>query len=187
MKLQMAARKTERKSDAKKLRRAGQIPAIIYAHDNANGEPIAIKNSEYTSLVRSVQQGRLSTTVFNLVDEKGKERQAIIKDIQYNVTTYDVIHLDFEELRKDVPVNVKVPIEFTGVVDCVGVKLGGVLRQVIRYLRVRCLPRNIPSVFEVDVKSMGLGEYRRLSDLNIPKDVQPLAEMHEIAVSIGRR
>lgn len=187
MKLQMAERKTDRKSDAKKLRRAGEIPAIIYAHDHTNGVPIAVKSSEYTSLVRQVQPGRLSTTVFTLTDSKGKERKALIKDIQYKVTNYDVIHLDFEELQKDVPVIVKVPIEFTGVVDCIGIKLGGNLRQVIRYLRVRCLPKDIPASFEVDIKNMNLGESRRLADLDIPKNVRPIADLNEIAVTIARR
>lgn len=186
-KLQMAARDAAKKGDVKKLRRDGAIPAIIYAHDSKDGEAISVKTSELTSLMRGVQPGRLSTTVFTLVDANGKERRAIIKDIQYKVTNYEVIHLDFEELRKDVPVSINVPIEFTGVVDCVGVKLGGVLRQVIRYLRVRCLPQDIPSVFEIDVKNMALGESRRLADLEIPKKVRPIANMNEIAVSIARR
>lgn len=186
-KLHMAARSIAKKSDAKKLRREGSIPAIIYSSEHKGGEPIAVKNTELGSLIRGVQPGRLSTTIFTLVDGQGKQRRAIVKDIQYNVTTYDVIHLDFEELRDNVPVSVNVPIEFTGVVDCIGVKLGGVLRHVIRTLRVRCLPRDIPSVFEIDVKNMQLGDARRLEDLEIPSKVRPVANMKEIAVSIARR
>ncbi len=111
----------------------------------------------------------------------------ILKDIQYDPTNYSIIHLDFEELLDDVPVNVKVPIECTGVVDCTGVKLGGILRQVIRHLRVRCLPKDMPSFFQVDVKAMGIMDVKRLADLNIPQTVRPLADMNEVAVVIAKR
>lgn len=186
MKLNMSSRENERKSDAKKLRRSGEIPAIIYAKGK-DSEPVAVKSSEITALLRGVQPGHLSTTIFTLVDGKGKQRRAILKDIQYKVTTYEIIHLDFEELHDDVPISIKVPIEFTGVVDCVGVKLGGFLRQVIRSLRVRCLPKDIPAAFELDVKNLGLGESRRLADISLPKNVRPVANLNSVAVTVSRR
>lgn len=186
MKLEMLSRINLKKSDAKKLRRADEIPAILYSGGN-EGEPIAVKRSELTALMRQVLPGRLSTTVFSLTDSKGKERRAILKDIQYQVTTYDIMHLDFEELQENVKINVKVPIECIGMADCPGIKLGGVLRQVIRYLRVRCLPRDIPSAFELDVKSLGPRESRRLSELTIPETVRPLANLNEVAAVIVKR
>lgn len=182
----MFKRDVEKKREAKRSRREGNIPAVIYRHGKT-AEAIAVPSTEFTALLRQVQSGHLPTTVFSLADEHGKARQAIIKDIQYNITTYDVIHLDFEELDKDTKVTVKVPIECTGVVDCVGVKLGGVIRQVIRYLKVRCLPKDMPKVFELDVRNLGMREARRLSDLEIPTNVRPLANMHEVAVVIVKR
>ncbi len=71
----------------------------------------------------------MPTTVFTLSDGK-KERRAIIKDIQYHLTTYHVSHIDFEELVDNVPVSVKVPVNCIGVADCMGIKFGGFLRQV---------------------------------------------------------
>lgn len=186
MKLQVLKRTAERKSEAKRLRREGIIPAVIYLRGKA-AENIAVKSSEWTSSMRQIVSGRLSTQVFGLVDENGKERLVILKEIQYHPTTYDVIHLDFEELLEESPVNVKVPIECTGVVDCIGVKLGGVIRQVIRHLKVRCLPKDIPSVFTLDVKNLGQFESRRLSDLSIPSTIRPLADLHEVAVVIVKR
>lgn len=186
MKLNMFTRVIEKKREAKRIRREGNIPGILYAQ-NKPAEPIAVPNNDFTALLRKVQSGHLSTTIFNLVDDQGKERRAIIKDIQYNITNYDVIHLDFEELHDNVKVNVKVPIECTGIVDCIGVKLGGVIRQVIRNIRVRCLPKDIPQVFELDVRNLGMRESRRLSDLAIPTGVRPLANLHEVAVVIVKR
>lgn len=186
MKLQMFARTAEKKGDAKRLRREGKIPAVIYTQGKA-GESIAVESSAFQSLLRQVQSGRLPTTVFTLVDDKKKERRVIIKDIQYFVTNYDIIHLDFEELHDNVMVNVKVPIECLGLVDCVGVKLGGALRQAVRYLRVRCLPNNIPAAFELDIRNMNLFESRRLADLQIPETVRPLMNLNTVAAIIVKR
>lgn len=186
MKLQMQTRATGKKSAINATRREGNIPAVIYVQGQA-GETIAVKQSEFMAALRQVQPGHLPSMVFSLTGGKGKERRVIVKDIQYHPTTYNVLHLDFEELHDDVKVNVKVPIECVGVVDCIGIKLGGVLRQVIRHLSVRCLPRDIPTMIEVDIRQMNLGDSKRLSDLDIPAKVRPLADLNEIAIIIGRR
>lgn len=186
MKLQMLKRTVDKKGEVKRIRREKNIPAVLYTGENT-AQNVVINGVEFRALLRKVTPGRLSTTIFTLTDDQHKEIRAIIKDIQYNITTYDVIHLDFETLRDDVKVNVKVPIECTGVVDCVGVKLGGVIRQVIRHIRVRCLPKDIPVAFDLDVKDLGQRESRRLSDLVIPSNVRPLANLKEVAVVIVKR
>jgi large subunit ribosomal protein L25 len=58
---------------------------------------------------------------------------------------------------------------------------------VIRSLRVRCLPQDLPSSFDLDVKSLALFEVKRLADLEIPPAVRPLADLHEVAVVIAKR
>lgn len=186
MKLKVFPRKGKNKSEINQIRREGNIPAIIYNRNKAS-ETMTVHGIDFTGLLRKVQNGHLPTTVFDLVDEKGKVRHAVIKEIQYAPTTYQVNHLDFEELLADEKINVKVPIECTGVVDCVGIKLGGVLRQVIRYIRVRCLPKDLPRSFNLDVKNLNLFEVKRLSDLEIPQDVRPLADLNEVAVVIAKR
>jgi large subunit ribosomal protein L25 len=134
-----------------------------------------------------MKPGRLSTTKFTLVDEKGQEKKCIVKEIQYHITTYEVIHLDFEELLDDVKVNVNIPIECVGVTDCQGIKLGGVLRQVIRSLRVECFPKDMPESFELDIRALALNDSKRLKDLNIAETVRPLADLNEVAVVIAKR
>ncbi len=186
MKLKLTNRSAEKKSEAKKLRRDGFIPAVIYSKGE-KGECVAVNSDEFGSFIRKIEKGRLPTTVISLVDEAGKTRRAIIKDIQYNIINYNVISLDFEELHDDRPINIKVPIECTGVSDCVGVKLGGVLRQVIRYVRVRCLPKDIPSVFNLDVTELQMRHSRRLSDIQWPQTVRPLADLKEVAVVVVKR
>ena len=186
MKLKVLKRELLKKSESKKIRREGNIPAVIYS-EGKESQSIIVDGLEFSSLLRSVVPGRLSTTILTLTDEHGKERRAIVKDIQYHVTSYDVVHLDFEALSDKIPVSLNIPIECSGVVDCAGIKLGGVLRQVIRSLRVRCLPKDIPVSFVLDVRSMVLYDVKRLAALEIPKTVRPMANMNEVAIIIAKR
>lgn len=186
MKLETKQRAANSKSEVNTLRRQGYIPAVLYVRGK-EGITFAVKASEFGAYLRQVKSGHLPTTIFTLVDDKGNERKAVIKDIQYDITTYNVIHLDFEELVKDHKVNVKVPIECTGVVDCVGIKLGGVLRQVIRHVRVRCLPKDLPAYFELDIRELGLRQSKRLKDLSIPETVSPLVNLNEVVAVIVKR
>ncbi len=187
MKLQAVKRAAKSKSELKALRREGFIPAVLYVKGKA-GEPLAVKASEFNTYLRQVKQGHLPTTIFLLLDEKGGERRVLVKDIQYNITNYTVTHLDFEELLSHHKVNVKVPIECVGQVDCVGIKLGGVLRQVIRHMRL-CVddPKDLPSFFELDIHELGLRQSKRLSDVQLPKGARPLDNLNEVVAVIVKR
>lgn len=186
MKLTTHKRPAEKKREVNRLRREGLIPAVIYRRGQP-AENIAVNAAEYNALLRNVQPGRLSTKVFELANQDGTIRKAIIKEVQYNIINYSVIHLDFEELHDETPLNVKVPIECVGAIDCVGIKLGGALRQPIRTIRVNCLPRDIPEAFYLDIKSMALYDTKRLSDLNIPETIKPIGNLNEVAVVIVKR
>lgn len=186
MKLTTLKRPAEKKREVNRLRREGFIPAVIYRRAQA-AENLSVSATEYNALLRNVEPGRLSTKIFTLIGENGASRRAILKEVQYNIINYDVIHLDFEELHEDTPLNVKVPIECTGVVDCVGIKLGGALRQPLRTVKVKCLPRDIPEAFFLDIRSMALYDTRRISDLNIPASIKPIGNTNEVAVVIVKR
>lgn len=186
MKLNYRKRKAERKGETKRLRTEGAIPAIIYSRGNASTN-ISIEASDYIALVRNVKPGHLSAQVFTLAAEDGSTVRALLKEIQYEPTTYQVMHLDFEELVKDQKVNVKVPIEWVGAADCVGVKLGFVLRAVVRSTPVSCLPEHIPESFQLDVRTMGASDVKRLKDLQIPETVRPLKGPDEVIVVMAKR
>ena len=185
MKLAVKQRVSEKKKEIKDIRREGHVPAIIYS-SKTQAEKLIVDGAEFKTILREMKPGQLPTTIFVLHDGKS-ERRAIIKDIQYHLTTYIVSHIDFEELVDDVPVSVKVPVNCIGIMDCVGIKLGGFLRQVVRHVRVECLPKHIPSEFIVDVKDLGIRQSKRLKDLAMPKGVKPLASQEEVLVVIAKR
>ena len=142
MKLSMKKRVEGKKNAVRQLRRNGEIPAVLYAKGFPS-ESISINEAEFSTALRQVAPGRLPTVVFTLSEGK-EEVRVLVKDIQRDPTTYQIEHLDFLVLGKGPRVTVKIPVEFKGVVECTGLKLGGFLRQVIRHVKVSCPQDQIP-------------------------------------------
>ena len=185
MNLTINKRVGETKGATKQLRRKGKIPAVLYSPGNP-GLPIELEVAEFEAVMRKIRSNHLSTTIFTL-NIDGKQKKAIVKEIQYDRTTYQVIHLDFAELHDDVPVSVKIPIECIGVAECVGIKLGGSLRHVIRNVKVKCLPKDIPSEFALNVKDLKIRQSKRMSDIAMPKGVKPVVATDEVVLVIAKR
>lgn len=185
MKLSVSKRSAAKKSTKNLMREKGDIPAILYSKGNDN-LMLAVNGSEFHAILRKIEKGHLSTTVIELEGE-GVKKRVIVKDIQYEATTYNILHLDFLELVEDQEVCVNVPIRFTGAADCEGIKLGGFLRQVIRQLKVRCLPKDLPEYFSLDVKDLKIRQSKRVRDVVMPKNVEPLAPLNEVVVLIAKR
>lgn len=186
MELKVSKRETTQKGANKRMRRDGQIPAVIYSKGEV-GQTLTVDQASYEEALRHIEKGFLPTTRFQLKDESGKLTPAVVKAVQYHVTTYAVEHIDFEEIHEDVELKINVPIVCTGLANCVGIKEGGVLRQVIRHMRVRCLPKHIPENFTLDVRSLHLKDSKRLADIELPEGVKPLANMQEVAAAIVKR
>lgn len=182
-----------KKSETKRIRREGNIPAILYSLGE-KGEEVVVDGIAFKKVLNTIERGSLSSMIFTLVakDKKflahqGKHVRAIVKDIQYNITTYEVIHLDFEALHDDVPVNLNIPIKLTNILECPGVKLGGALRQMCRHMKVRCFPGKIPPFFEIDTLDLQVGQSKKLDCISIPEGVKPMEDLKAVAVVIARR
>ena len=185
MKLTVHERKSLKKGETNKIRREGNIPGVLYGKGKENRN-IVINGEELRAVLRGLKSGLLSTTIFNVHDGKQNYR-AIIKDIHYHVADYSILHIDLTILEAHQPIAVNVPIQVVGVADCVGVKLGGFLRQVIRSMKVSCLPKDIPQEFVLDVRELNITQSKRLSDIVLPSLVRPLAKLTEIAVVIAKK
>ncbi len=186
MKLSLKKRAGATKSEIKTLRREGNIPAILYGSEK-HPEKIVVPGVEFQTILRQLKlkSGHLATTVFEL-ELDGVAKKALVKDIQYHPATYAIEHLDFILLSDGKHVSINVPIQVLGAADCPGIKLGGTLRQVIRTMKVSCLPADIPKEFQVDIRELGLDQSKRLSEIAIPSNVRPMARMNEVAIVIAK-
>lgn len=186
MKLNIKKRAAATKGESNSIRRNGNIPAVVYAEGKL-GDTVEVDGAEFAAISRKLKQGHLPTTIFTLKNEEGKDFQAIVKGIEYHPTTYRILHLDFVKLIDNAPVNVKVPLEAIGASECPGVKLGGVLRMIIRHLPVRCLPKDIPSSFTFDARDMEMSHKKKLSVIDIPDTVRPMVNLDNVVAVIAKR
>jgi large subunit ribosomal protein L25 len=185
MELTVTSREAKKKSDAKKLRCEGKIPAILYSN-GAKGKEIAVDDGEFQKFLRSIPKGTLSSKII-ILNDAGKKIRVIVKGIQYHITTYNILHLDFQELHDDVEVNIKIPLICTGVVDCVGIKLGGILRQVVSLVPIRVKPKEIPDQFELDIRDMVMGQSKRLEEVPVKDNIRLIMDKKEIVAVITKR
>jgi len=180
------SRKMTTKGAVGRCRREGYVPFVVYSKGETKELGTLLK-ADIEKLIRSLKEGFLATTRIRLKDESGKEREVIIKEIQYHPTSYNILHLDFLELEKEMPVTVRVPVQYLNTVDCIGVKLGGMLRSVLRTIKVRCLPERIPTHFELDVKELDLRQALRVKSIDMPEGVRCLANANDVVVSVVKK
>ncbi|HIE32481.1 MAG TPA: 50S ribosomal protein L25/general stress protein Ctc [Thermodesulfobacteriaceae bacterium] len=174
-------RKKTGKEMAKKLRRQGLIPAILYG-PQTDPLPLVAKLNE---LKKILQRYRGESLIFNLtVVDNGNtsQRMALIKELQYHPVTDEIIHADFYEIRMDRPVEVDVPIKVVG--KAKGVEKGGLLEVIMREITVACLPNQIPDSIEVDVTELDMGDTLHVRDLTPPEGMKFVEDPDEPVVTI---
>ncbi len=175
--LSASARTETGKGVARKLRAAGQFPAIIYGHGR-QPQPLAIDQREFERLAERI---RLTSTVIELSFD-GKTARTLIRELQRDPIKRTVIHADFQELVAGETVTVSVPLRFVGTPE--GVKSGGgILEEVVHQLAIECDPANIPDHIDVDVTSLTIGHSLHVSDVKLPDGVE-LADDPEMTIAV---
>lgn len=155
------------KGPSRRLRAAGKVPAILYGKKS---EPLKLSLSPL-ELIRATEKGG-SNPIFQLNIKGGERtitRSAILKEKQIRPLDSALLHIDFLEVSMDETLEVNVPVECEG--TPVGVEKGGIFQQVIRELKIRCLPGDIPSVIKVDVSNLDQGHALHVSDIKLPTGV----------------
>ena len=153
-------RKELGKNANRRLRAAGQIPAIVYGRAM---DPIslAVDPREVFSILHS-ESGR--NTVFKLRIDK-KQLDVLIRELQVDPIRGHLVHADFQTISMDETRAFNVPIDPVG--EAEGVKGGGILDIVVREIEVECLPKDVPDHITVDISLLEIGEAIRVRDLEI--------------------
>lgn len=146
---------------ANRLRRAGRIPAVVYAGGKA-GVNLALEQTEWQKVLAS------GTRVVTLKLEGG-DKQALIKDVQYDALGEATLHVDFNELHAGQKVRIAVAVVTKGVPK--GHTLGGVLQQPVHTVHVECLPTDIPEKIVVNVEPLDVDDAIHVKDLQLPEGV----------------
>jgi large subunit ribosomal protein L25 len=157
--LEGQARTPGTKNDARRVRREGKIPAVVYG---AGKESLSITvDPRVVTRILNSETGH--NTIFDLTLD-GEKTKAMIVDWQYEPIKGRILHIDLKRIALDKVLTVSVPIELIG--EAEGVKTqGGILEQMLREVEIECLPADIPSHIDVDVSHLTFGKVLRVSDL----------------------
>lgn len=161
--LQVASRSGTGKGAARSLRRAGQVPAVIYGH-NRDAEAVAVDAPALARLLTTLES--VSTIVDVTIDDRAPVK-ALIRELQRDpVKPANILHVDLYEVRADEAVTVSVPVHCVGTAD--GVRnFGGVLDQVLYALEIECLPADIPAHIDLDVTALTVGHSIYVKDVKV--------------------
>ena len=147
------------KKDAKKNRREGKVPCVLYG----GKEQIHFQMDEkaFTKIVFTPEVYILKISI------DGKEHDAILQDIQYHPVTDVILHADFLEINLENPISIGLPIKLTG--SSIGVLRGGKLIQKLRRIRVKGLVEDLLEFLEIDITDLDIGDSTKIRDLKLDK------------------
>jgi large subunit ribosomal protein L25 len=157
---------------ARRLRRDGLVPGVVYS-GGADARPFQVAERE----VRNVLAG--GQALFDLEIEGGKAVPVVVKEQQHHPVRGNLQHIDLQEVKLDEAIQAEVAIELEGVDSAPGVKGGGVLEHVTREITVEALPTEIPERIVVDVSAMEINDTVQLSTVAAPEGVKFVTEEGE--------
>jgi len=162
VKLKSRLREGTGKKTAHKMRASGEVPAILYGHRE---EPVALAIPEHE--IWHILHNATSEHLILSLDIEGAKEEGVltlVRDVQHEPVTGDILHVDFQRISMDEKIKVGVPVELVGISR--GVKeFGGVLDHGMREIMVRCTPAEIPESLRVDVTHLEIGQSVHLSDI----------------------
>jgi len=158
--LEAQPREAGTKNHARRVRREGKIPAVVYGAGK-DARPVSVDPRHVLRILRS-DSGH--NTIFDLALDGGEKTKAMIVDWQYEPIKGHLLHIDLKRIAMDRALKVNVPVVLQGVAE--GVKTeGGILEQMLREVEIECLPGDIPSHIDVDISHLTFGKVLRVSDL----------------------
>ena len=162
---------------ARRLRREGKIPGVVYGGGDGACTAIRIESRELRSALIA------SSAVIDLKVGDGKAVPVIVKDQQHHPVRDEIVHIDLLEVRLDEKIQTTVPLELEGVEEAPGVKEGGVMEHVTRELNIESLPTSIPERIVASVAHMEPAATMHLSEISAPEGVVFLDDPEETIIA----
>jgi large subunit ribosomal protein L25 len=185
-KITATSRKDEGKGASRRLRRAAQVPAIIYGGD---AEPQSIQLEHEKTWLAS-QNEWFYASILSL-DVDGKVEQVLLRDMQRHPYRQQIMHLDFQRIRAGEAIRVSVPLHFLNEDESPAGKASDVvISHEHNDVQISCLPKDLPEYLEVDLSGLKLGDTIHLSEIKLPEGVEipelKLGKEHDVAIVVAR-
>lgn len=179
LEIQANARAAGSKNQARRLRRSGKIPAILYG-PKTQAVALELDKKDFSTRVALLEGShlvRLKSSVPALA-----EKVALVKEMQFHPISGDVTHADLYEVDLAAKIQVQVPLRFVG--KAAGVTRGGILQPIVREVEVECLPMDIPGFFNVDVSALDIGDSIHVEEIQMPEGVTLVFESNFAVVTV---
>ncbi|MGO8821571.1 MAG: 50S ribosomal protein L25 [Desulfomonilaceae bacterium] len=162
------------KGPARRLRAAGQAPAIFYGKRT---EPmnLAVQVHEFRKAVEKAGSNPLFDLRISTDGAPETTMIALLKERQIRPVDSSLVHLDFIQVFMDEPIEVEVPLEFVG--KAIGVEAGGMFQTAAKEIRVSCLPADIPDEIVVDISKLERGHSIHVGQITLPEGVKPAMDL----------
>jgi large subunit ribosomal protein L25 len=181
IKLTVQEREARGSADARRLRKQGFIPGVLYGKGKGS-YAICVPERELRRALTGA--GGLHAILDVVLEGQATTHASILKDYQQDPIRGHISHIDLQEVRLDQPIQASVTVQLIG--EPAGVKEGGVLSQVQREINVEALPMEIPEHIDLDVTGMAIGDTLRLADLAPVEGVTYLDDPEEtVLASVG--
>lgn len=170
-------------NSAKRYRKSGQIPAVIYGE---SGEKNLLIDEKELAVALKAISGK--AVLIDMQFSDGTEsRYAMLKDVERNPITDKVIHVDFVEVVRGKPMHAVLPLHFAGEADAPGVKNeNGIVEIHEHEVRVKCRPRDLPEMILVDLTDLKVGDAIHLKDIKAPEGVEFENDLEDVIVTCNR-
>ena len=177
VKLNAEPREGVGKGASRKARAAGKVPAVLYGPE-IEPKRVAVDALELWHALHT----DAGTNVLINLQVDGDTFLTMPREVQRDIVRGTLLHVDFLRIRRDVAIQVEVPIHLVG--DSHGVKEGGVVEHHLWELRVEVLPTDVPESLEADITELGIGDSLHVSDIKVPGNVTVITPMEETLVSV---
>ncbi|MDR3147594.1 MAG: 50S ribosomal protein L25 [Treponema sp.] len=163
-------------AEARRIRRSGRIPAVLYGRSGAS-VTIDLDGREFSGQVKNISE---STIV--KVEVEGKTYEAFVKDTQRSIVEGTILHVDFYEVESGVALRARVPLHLSG--NPVGVREGGVLESPLHEVEVECLPKDLPERLEVDISELKVNQSIHVRDLKLGEGVRLVSNEDQVVALV---
>lgn len=185
--IKATGRKDEGKGASRRLRRASQVPAILYG---AQQDPVSIQLVHNDVLLASQHEWFYSSILSLNLD--GSAQKVLLRDMQRHPYKAQIMHIDFQRVSENEAIRVSVPLHFLNQEKSPAGKTGGVvIMHELNEVEISCLPRDLPEFIEVDLIQLKEGDVLHLSDLKLPSGVEipelKLGKEHDVAIVLARQ
>lgn len=176
--LKVAPREGKGRGPSRRIRQSGNIPAVIYGKGNSP-QSLSLDGHEFGRLLKEIAG---SAAIVEIEADAADTRLSIIQEIQRDPLTDRVLHVDLHEVSADEEMELEVAVHVTG--DCYGVRIeNGILETVSHEVRIRCLPKDLPSFIEVDVTDLHVSHAIHVRELPVVPGVVYLDDADQSVVA----